>query len=69
MVRLGCVNDDCDEEPVELHFEDVEVFKSINVQCSCSWPRVPMNSDLDEKVQAAIMGSCIRFPEEYEDAF
>lgn len=66
MVKLGCVNDDCEAESVELHFDDVEALKEISVQCGCGWPRVPFDSGLEPNVEAAIVASCFRFPEAYE---
>lgn len=69
MVRLGCIFDDCDAQPVELHLSgelegDYETLSKISVQCSCGAPLIPQ----DEKEQIAenvIALSWARFADDY----
>ncbi|XCF16845.1 hypothetical protein ABSL23_02225 [Halobacterium sp. NMX12-1] len=72
MVRLGCINDDCDAEPVELHLSDelkgnYEVLSKFSVQCSCGYPRTPENHDLEAESAGVLAGSWARFADDYLD--
>jgi hypothetical protein len=73
MVRLGCVNDDCDAEPVEFHFEESDVdLGKVSIQCGCGLPRVPVNdgdgpgNNIEPKQKARLFASWFNYPDEYD---